>query len=271
MRNSDIRLGPAWHGDQPFVVKSTGYVTGSPGDQFDWTADDTLVEGIVKGRGRLSVGNRSWDAGDGEVYVLHRVNARYRSDPSDPWVKVFCVIAGRLVDLLCPMYLGQQTIFRAADVLPLLMRVHELNEHAPADTHERASILLHEILVKLGAANERNEPYPAGIRDVRGFIDRHYTERMTVSTLADRAGVSKAHLIRTFRRCFGNTPYDYIIQRRIDAATAMLSRSTLHVQEIADRLGFADAFYFSNAFKKRIGVSPSEYRRRHTLPKRESE
>jgi len=74
--------------------------------------------------------------------------------------------------------------------------------------------------------------------------------------------ISKPELIRHFKKGYGNTPYKYLINLRINHAKNMLTNDNFSVYEIAEFLCFSDQFYFSNIFKQHVGLSPLQYRKK---------
>ncbi|MDX3580445.1 AraC family transcriptional regulator [Streptomyces europaeiscabiei] len=88
----------------------------------------------------------------------------------------------------------------------------------------------------------------------------------TVAALAARTGASRAHLARRFNALVGQPPMTYLRQRRLALAADLLREPGTTLAVVADRVGFANAFALSNAFKKEHGISPSEYRTRETRP-----
>ncbi len=83
----------------------------------------------------------------------------------------------------------------------------------------------------------------------------------SLDTEAQKAGLSYSHFRRLFAQLTGQAPHDYLLSRRITAAAHTLRSGMRNAKEIADSLGFADPIHFSKAFKKRMGLSPGEYRR----------
>jgi len=91
-------------------------------------------------------------------------------------------------------------------------------------------------------------------------IDGHLAASLSNDILADVAGMSKSHFIRMFHKAMGQTPAEYVQERRVVAAALSLSTSADTIDRIADRCGFANRFYFSRVFAKVMGVSPAAYR-----------
>lgn len=99
------------------------------------------------------------------------------------------------------------------------------------------------------------------IRRVRDRIDREYARPLNVEALARGAHMSAGHLSREFRRIYGESPYSYLMTRRIERAMTLLRRGDLSVTDICFEVGFSSLGTFSTRFKELVGVSPSSYRR----------
>ncbi len=99
------------------------------------------------------------------------------------------------------------------------------------------------------------------LRRVRDRIDREYARPLDVEALARGAHMSAGHFSREFRRAFGESPYAYLMTRRIERAMALLRRGDLSVTEVCFAVGCSSLGTFSTRFSEFVGVSPSEYRR----------
>jgi AraC-like DNA-binding protein len=102
----------------------------------------------------------------------------------------------------------------------------------------------------------------ARLRRVRDRIDREYAQPLNVEALARDAHMSAGHLSREFRRAYGESPYSYLMTRRIERAMALLRRGDLSVTDICFAVGCASLGTFSTRFTELVGMSPSAYRRR---------
>lgn len=98
------------------------------------------------------------------------------------------------------------------------------------------------------------------IRRVRDRIDREYASPLSVEDLARGAHLSAGHLSREFRRIYGESPYSYLMTRRIERAMTLLRRGDLSVTDICFTVGFSSLGTFSTRFSELVGVSPSAYR-----------
>jgi AraC-like DNA-binding protein len=101
----------------------------------------------------------------------------------------------------------------------------------------------------------------ARLRRVRDRIDREYAQPLDVEALARAAHMSAGHLSREFRAAYGESPYAYLMTRRIERAMALLRRGDLSVTEVCFAVGCSSLGTFSSRFTELVGVPPSAYRR----------
>src|SRR6266576_2582091 len=101
----------------------------------------------------------------------------------------------------------------------------------------------------------------ARLRRVRDRIDREYVRPLDVEALARGAHMSAGHLSREFRLAYGESPYAYLMTRRIERAMALLRRGDLSVTEVCFAVGCSSLGTFSTRFTELVGVPPSTYRR----------
>jgi AraC-like DNA-binding protein len=100
----------------------------------------------------------------------------------------------------------------------------------------------------------------ARLRRVRDRIDREYAQPLDVEALARGAHLSAGHLSREFRAAYGESPYGYLMTRRIERAMALLRRGDLSVTEVCFAVGCSSLGTFSTRFTELVGVPPSTYR-----------
>ena len=104
----------------------------------------------------------------------------------------------------------------------------------------------------------------ARLRKVRDRIDREYEQPLDVEALARGAHMSAGHLSRRFKLAYGESPYGYLMTRRIERAMALLRRGDMSVTEICFAVGCSSLGTFSTRFTELVGVPPSVYRLRET-------
>jgi len=100
----------------------------------------------------------------------------------------------------------------------------------------------------------------ARLRRVRDRIDREYAQPLDVEALARAAHMSAGHFSREFRLAYGESPYSYLMTRRIERAMALLRRGDLSVTEVCFAVGCSSLGTFSTRFTELVGMPPSTYR-----------
>jgi AraC-like DNA-binding protein len=106
----------------------------------------------------------------------------------------------------------------------------------------------------------------ARLRRARDRIDRDYAQPLDVPALARVALMSPGHFARQFKSAYGESPYSYLMTRRIERAMALLRRGDLSVTEVCFAVGCQSLGTFSTRFTELVGVSPSAYRKQHAAP-----
>ncbi len=101
----------------------------------------------------------------------------------------------------------------------------------------------------------------AWLRRVRDRIDREYAQPLDVEALARGAHMSAGHLSRQFKLAYGESPYGYLMTRRIERAMALLRRGDLSVTQVCFEVGCSSLGTFSTRFAELVGMPPSAYRR----------
>jgi transcriptional regulator GlxA family with amidase domain len=100
----------------------------------------------------------------------------------------------------------------------------------------------------------------------RDLVDSRYDEPLDLEALARAAHVSPRHFSRSFRRTFGETPYQYLLTRRIERARHLLRTTDMQVVEVCLAVGFSSVGSFTTTFRRHVGSSPTEYRRANGGP-----
>ncbi len=236
---------------------------------------ETVIEYIVEGRGYLNVNGENYAATAGDVYILRKDTTHtYWSDAKYPWVKIFFNIRGSLAEKLLDEYQlggtgkvvleapGMEQVFR--DMLECL-RDDTVSQTERFDT---AAVKFLEILIQLTNQQRVARIRKGNVVSVENemntlveYITMNPKQIVSNQELADVIFRSKDYVIKRFFANFGVTPYDYQIQQKIFSARNMLANTNLSVKEIANALGYEDQHYFSYMFKKRCGMSPTQYRK----------
>lgn len=250
----------------PFRVHMAGITFPTQGYEISRAASEYYVlEYVTGGSGVVSVGGETFTVVKGDVYFLPRGSRHhYYASRSDPFSKIWINCDGIICDRLAEAYrVADKYHFTSAEsYLPLfekLLRITE--ESSPADVHLKCGVIFHEIIASLSATltpvKDENE-YAAS---AKSYCDRNIYEKLSAADVAREVGLSASHLGRLFTEEYGVTLYAYILGLKLETAKALLRGTSMQVGEIAHALCFTDEHYFSNVFKKKVGVTPGAWRR----------
>lgn len=99
------------------------------------------------------------------------------------------------------------------------------------------------------------------IQQMLAYINANYQQKLTLEEIAASAIISKRECLRCFQSCIGKTPFEYLMDYRVQMAERLLHAGDLPVTEIAVQTGFSNSAYFSKVFRALRGMSPSQYRK----------
>ncbi len=250
----------------PFIVELAGITEPAANYQiYRQDSDIYCIEYVISGKGIVSVDNNTCYPEAGDIYILplgHKHN--YRSDPSDPFKKIWMNVRGELCEMLFRTYdLERILIVHDLKILHLFEKFLSICENHNADTlktFSECSIVFHEIVLAIYLHHKAlNEPLPTIATQLKHYIDKNIFKDISVSELANFAHLSVSQVGRVFKQTYKISPYQYILNEKIERAKSLLVNTNLSIKEISQILGYKDEHYFSNAFKSKSGVAPSQW------------
>jgi AraC-like DNA-binding protein len=232
-------------------------------------SDIYCMEFVIEGKGDVTCGEKHVVPVGGDTYILPPHAAHdYRSSITDPYKKIWVNMSGLLCDALYREYhLGESILFKQVPLYPLFERLLELCEHSSdpqaQDIERKASLIIHDIFAQLAQRHldehlSSSQNRYAGI--IKDMLDRKVEDNINLGVVSKEIGLSISQISRIFTRAYGESPYHYYVSQRIQLATELLNNTGMRIQEIASRLRYADAHYFSTQFSSVIGLSPRQYR-----------
>ncbi len=230
--------------------------------------DIWVLEYVESGTGTLCVDGKTCRPSAGDLYLVPaRSHHRYESDTESPWIKHWVNFSGTLMPELLRIYRLEGVIHVPRFSRPELFKNlhHQLRLH-PRDAHTRIGpeflmAVVATMAIDLQAATTRRPPSSPEAQELRDWLDtRVFSPAPSLDEMAERISRSRGQTIRLFKHEFGETPVQYLIGRKLEAAREMLRGSALPIKGIADRLHFSDEYYFSAVFKRKTGISPGRYR-----------
>lgn len=221
---------------------------------------DYLFEYIVHGKGHLISSEKKYVLNEGDFCIIRNTQKKitYYADENFPYKKLWFGVSGKLVDNLMETYgFSDDVILKKFDNLFAFEKIFSVLESSGHDA-KRLSSLIHELL--LSVYYDRNEEGFLHQR-IKDYIDEHIFYDCKIEDIALNFSVSKRHLARLFKNNYNQTVTEYINDKKLIIARRLLLEEDFKISEIAEHLNFCDQSYFSNKFKKKFGVYPTEYRK----------
>ena len=228
-------------------------------------SDLNALEFIIDGKGTLDIDGQHLVPEKNDIFFL-KVGSKhkYKSDGNNPWHKLWIVFTGDFADSLINCYLPKDTyLFKNCDcVKKYFEEIVEISrQDIPYDlmVNKITINLMHIFMYIRNRILIENTDLPDIIRKK---LDECVESYFNLDKLCENMNYSKNYIINVFKNKYKITPYQYYLDKKIDAAKTYLTHTNVSIGTISKTLHYADQQYFSSSFKKTVGCSPVEYRRK---------
>lgn len=230
-----------------------------------------LIHIITEGKGRYTVGEKQYDLREGQGFLIEpEVQTFYQADRESPWSYMWIGFSGtRAKEYLADLGLGGNSLtFHCQQVSELKVMLENMikrktytveNEFLRESfLYQTFAILSRNLNIQNNSQNDTDNLYVA--RAVE-YIQNNFLEPIRVSDIADYVGISRGYLHKLFLEVLSQSPQDYLVSFRMTRGAELLSVTELSIEEIALSCGYADPLAFSKMFKRKMGVTPRQYRK----------
>lgn len=257
-----------------FAVSISGITYENPGYRISRSNMPIyVVEYVISGTGYIELNNQIYTASAGDMYIIPPNSKHtYYSDSVSPWRKIWFNSSGILLNELLRIYsLDKKILYKNADGYKYLKKILSICENKTLSGDEiskQCSIILFELILFLHeheSLSDKENPTEAEL--LKSYIDMNIDKAISIAELSGHIFRSESQTMRIFKNAYNQTPYDYLLSQKILRSNLFLLNTGMPIKEIAQRLGFCDEHYFSTLYKKKTGITPSEYRKKHTLEK----
>lgn len=267
-------LSFSYDADATFSIMKIGITPPDENYRIQRTINNVLIlEFVEEGEGWVEVNGSSYKVRAGDVYLLSTgVGHAYGASKNNPYKKIWINFYSSLFTTLIREHkLDSRVVFHTNDKMKdafysLLSTAEKLKNDQKV--HLEISKIVYSILVDLINIEDEITPSSDIALTAKYVLDARHHYNTKIKDLAKYLCVSEVYLIKKFKEAYGVTPHQYVLNKRIGIAKNLLTNSTLSVAEIALQLSFNDEHYFSNIFKQKTGVTPSEFRSKNSTPPR---
>ncbi len=250
-------------------VHNIGFELCDPNHTFSGMRDFFSVHHIVSGKGRYTVGERTFDLKSGDTFVVFPdTKVTYVADTENPWEYYWLGISGAYVKQLLSLtdFSKEKPYIRHNVDINLKKYFLDIyNAKGNNFSNEIEMIgLSYVFLSKLVKDDIKETTSQLYAKKAKEIIDLNYSLSIKTEEIASKLNISRSHLHRVFVEAYNISPGKYLSSTRIRRATFLLKNTTLSINEIALSIGYENQLYFSNSFKKHKNLSPTEYRKLKT-------
>ncbi|MDO4454446.1 MAG: AraC family transcriptional regulator [Eubacteriales bacterium] len=229
-----------------------------------------LIHYVITGKGYFKVQGKLYELGAGDCFLVYpNQEILYYADQKDPWVYCWIGFSGS----------DAPSILRATDFSPespvlfgcpfgdeiqkYFLQIYALRGSAFKNAVAMTGVLYTALALFMRDTGRQKGTYDEYVQKSIEYISSQYSYHITVEEIAQYVGVSRSHLFRAFQNCLGQSPKEYLTAFRLKQACLLLKTSNLSITSIANSVGFDNSLYFSKAFHKVKGMSPTEYQKKH--------
>lgn len=256
-------------------VYNVGSQKCNPG--FQWgpgVRDHYLIHHVMSGEGDFETKGKSYHLKKGDTFLIFPdTEACYRADDKNPWSYTWVGFAGtdaynllRHTDFSEDSPVLEQAAI-SEEIQKKILKVYEAKGNSFCNAVSMTGALYSMIAMLMENSTLETKQEDQKIihveRAVR-YIAEHYSYPITVEGIAAYTGVCRSHLYRMFQKVLKKSPKDFVDEYRILQACQLLKETNLPINTIAHSVGYEDNFYFSKAFKKEMGQTPTGYRKTHS-------
>lgn len=263
-------LNETRRGELPFFIEMAGISYCDESYRISRKNSTIYVfEYVLEGEGTVITDGKEFTAKKGDIYILHRRSDHlYYSDKANPWTKIWFNARGPLIDSLVQLYRLThinhiENVPVSSLFLDLLGAARKAGNYNPAFSDEASRLFFQLILTLYPHVHKEQPTYSGDARILKEYLDKNNSAKVELKDLCDQIYHSPSQTIRIFKKAFGITPYQYLLNQKIELAKLLLLNSNKSIKEISMDLNFYDEHYFSNLFKTKTGISPLKYRKQN--------
>lgn len=250
----------------PLSIESFGITFPSPNFHIQrYDAKYFILEYIVSGKGYLKINGKLHELQANDVYLLEPGSSHeYYADKDEPFKKYWINFRSDVFFNIFNEYdLKHIYVFRDTDISEEMTKIFELEKVSLYNDqiYKEASKHLFAIFMKLAEKNEIKTKGSVVAQQILAELDKAIDSSISIDEICNTLFISRSKLIREFKKYYDITPHAYLMNRKISFSKMLLQNTNHSIKSIANHLGFADEHYFSNVFKNKTGMTPSEYRK----------
>jgi AraC-like DNA-binding protein/uncharacterized RmlC-like cupin family protein len=235
--------------------------------------DQNILIYCIEGSGWAKIKNDQVSIGPGDFFIVpSNTPHSYAANEAHPWTIYWLHIKGKTSDAMVASIIGELKGYKGninnnPARIALFEEIYTNLERGYSNENIiYSNMCLWNFIASFHFSDKFNTTIPRKTNEVTGiaidFMQNHINGTLSLAEIAKQANLSVSHFAAMFHKKTGFAPIEYFNHLKIQKACQYLQFTELRMKEIADQLGIQDSYYFSRLFKKLMGISPLEYRKR---------
>ena len=256
-----------WNEDQSmFALGSIGWHKCN--DNYCISREEGCVSSLllftVNGKGIIQLDDREYISEKGSIVFIPRgIKIKYFTVPGGMWEFYWLHTGSELAESFLKGIMQKGNFFASFEqgyqYENKIEEIMRLSDERPAGFELAVSMHLGELLHNVAMQMNKQKTQKMSEK-IKRYIENNYRKKLLLDEMAVEMFVSKAHMIREFKKETGDTPHSYLVKYRLKTAAQLLTFGESRIEEIAAESGFSSPSHFISIFKEHYGCTPSDYR-----------
>ncbi|MCH4071074.1 MAG: AraC family transcriptional regulator [Lachnospiraceae bacterium] len=246
-----------------------------PGHMWEGYRKNYVIHTVLRGKGTFTAGGKTYQIGAGQAFAMFPGEFyHYTADMNDPWEYCWIGFEG----FRCDAYVKRigfekrkcyvVSVPKPEEIWRKVTKITDYGSLTCLDEVRRLSLLL-DVLAELmegsSEAAEQQLDYPGStyVRYLVDYLDSHYAEKIRLSQIAEKIGVSRSYLTQSFKTLMHMPPKEYLTRVRMRQASQLLLTTAKTITEISRLCGYDDSMAFDKAFRNYYQENPGTYRKNY--------
>lgn len=219
-----------------------------------------IFEYVISGKGYIFINEKWQTLKAGDMYIIGKLDERnFYSDEKEPLHKIWISFSSEYIDTMLLHYGVSSGVYQA-DVEEFFKEIYNVTRGEASQRKKLFTVAdnLHRIIMTV--ADSQSAEKITNTAKIENELIASVYSKASLDEIAQKLFMSKANMIRIFKKARGVTPYQFLLDEKIKIAKALLLTTSMSVRSISEKLSFADEHYFSHLFKEKTGVPPLKYK-----------
>lgn len=229
--------------------------------------DGYIFDYLLQGEGQLCYGDVTLTLSKGDIcYTNSTTTTTFHAESGNTLHMFRVVIHGTFANRLIAAFDLGAVYVAHVEAKNIFTEIHDIFEQSFSVCSTQKLMMISRLLFALLTEMKKESLFSDSsftmntAAKIKNYIDANIYNDICLDNITAEFGITKMHIIRLYKKDYGTTPMQYLINRRTEIAKSLLADTKIPIKEISNILRYSNTQHFSNSFKKYVGISPKQYR-----------